>query len=132
MILKKLTLNQIINMHESLTQNTGGSAGIRDRGLLESALSAPFATFGGVYLYPTIQAQAARLAYGIVSNHPFIDGNKRIGVLTLLTFLKENGILLDCTNEDLIKLGLSLADGTYDENDVLEFILKHEICTQTQ
>jgi len=126
MMTKKLTINQVIDMQDSLIQHTGGSAGLRDTGLLESALAAPFASFGGVYLYPTIQEQAARLAYGIVSNHPFVDGNKRIGVLALLTFLKENGIILDCTNADLIKLGLSLADGTYGAQDVLEFIIKHE------
>ena len=127
MILKKLTVNQIINMQDSLIKNTGGLPGIRDIGLLESALAAPFASFGGAELYPTVQEQAARLAYGITNNHAFVDGNKRIGVLALLTFLAQNGILLDCSNKDLIKLGLSVADGTYNENNILEFIMKHEI-----
>ena len=123
----KLAINQIIEMHDSLIKATGGISGVRDMNLLESALAAPFASFGGVYKYKTIKEQAARLAYGIIKNHSFIDGNKRIGVLAMLTFLKENGVLLDCTNADVIKLGLSAADGSYDENDILEFIIKHEI-----
>ena len=127
MTVKKLTIKQIIKMQDSLIKNTGGLSGLKDMGLLESALAAPFASFGGVYFYPTIKEQAARLAYGIANNHAFVDGNKRIGMLVLLIFLKENGILLDCSNEDLIKLGLSVADGTYNVNNTLEFIIEHEI-----
>ena len=121
-----IKIEAVIRAHELLVEKSGGSHGLRDKGLLESALAAPFATFGGVYLYPTVHEQAARLAYGIVNNHPFIDGNKRIGVLVMLAFLEEKGITLVYSDEDLIELGLSLADGTYDENDVLEFIFKHE------
>jgi death-on-curing protein len=119
-------IDDIIYAHKMLIEKTGGASGLRNRGLLESALAAPFASFGGIEFYSTIQEKAAKLAYAIINNHPFVDGNKRIGVLTMVIFLEAKGIMLDYSDEDLIKLGLSLADGTYDENDVLEFILKHE------
>ena len=121
-----ININDVIYAHEMLIANTGGSDGVRDMGLLESALAAPFASYGGVEFYPTIQEKAARLAYGIVKNHPFVDGNKRIGVLVMYTFLEAEEIMLNCSDADLIKLGLSLADGSYNEADVLEFIKTHE------
>ena len=77
--------------------------------------------------YPTIKEQAARLAYGIIKNHPFVDGNKRIGIMVMLVFLEANKVMLNCSDGDLVKLGLSVADGTFNENDILEFIIKHEI-----
>ena len=75
----KLTKEQILLLHTQLIEITGGSDGIRDIGLLESALESPFQSYGGVELYPSIQAKAARLCYGMVKNHAMIDGNKRIG-----------------------------------------------------
>ena len=123
---KKLNLNHIIKLHEKLIKHTGGISGIRDIRLLDSALESPFAFFDGRWLYPTIQKKAARLTYGIIKNHAFADGNKRIGILAMVEFLKLNGYILNCPHDDLIKLGLSVADGTFDEKDILEFIIKHE------
>ena len=122
-----INIDDIIFAHGLLIENTGGSMGLRDIGLLESAVAAPFASYGGVDFYPTIQEKAARLAYGIIKNHPFIDGNKRIGVLVMIAFLESCDIMLECADSDLVKLGLSVADGTFDDNDILEFIIKHEI-----
>ncbi|MCL2772595.1 MAG: type II toxin-antitoxin system death-on-curing family toxin [Oscillospiraceae bacterium] len=127
MIVKILRINKIIDLHESLIRETGGISGFMNMNLLESALAAPFASFEGVYFYKTVKEQAARLAYGIIKNHPFIDGNKRIGILAMLTFLKENGIILNCSDDDLVRLGLSIAGGTFDVKDILEFIINHEI-----
>ena len=127
MIVQKLRIDKVIDLHESLIKESGGSTGLRDINLLESALAAPFASFDGVYLYKTIEEQTARLVYGIIKNHSFIDENKRIGILAMLTFLKENGVLLDCSDEELVKLGLSVADGTSNEKDIMEFIISHEI-----
>lgn len=73
-----LSKEQILMLHSQLIEATGGSDGIRDEGMLESAISNPFQTFGGKELYPSIQAKAAQLCYGLVKNHPMIDGNKRI------------------------------------------------------
>ena len=77
--MKTLSKEQVLRLHNALLETFGGTAGVRDDGLLESALNAPFATFGGQYLYPSVQAKAAQLGFGLVCNHPFVDGNKRIG-----------------------------------------------------
>lgn len=108
----KLTKEQVVSIHSSLIKASGGTDGVRDEGLLESALESPFQTFDGHDLYPSIIQKAARIGYSLVSNHPFIDGNKRIGIHIMLVFLAINGIEISCTQEDLIKIGLSLADDT--------------------
>ena len=115
--MKKLKLDQIIKLHEMLLKETGGIPGLRDVSLLESAINSPFQTFDKVSLSPTLERKAARLGYGIVKNHPFLDGNKRTGLLAMLTFLEINGIKLDYTDEELIKIGLALADGTFSNMD---------------
>lgn len=123
--MKRLIKAQVINMHSILIQETGGSDGIRDEGLLDSALNAPFQTFDGEDLYKTIQVKAAKLGFFIVKNHPFIDGNKRIGILTMLVFLEINGIIITCTDDELIELGLGLADNSIDDKDLLNWIIDH-------
>jgi len=123
--MKKLTKQHIIILHEILLKYSGGAEGIRDVSLLESALEAPFISFGGVTNYPTLQSKAARLAFGLVKNHPFVDGNKRVGVLAMISFLELNGIKLTCTDDELIKIGLGLADGSMDEKILLDFIVEH-------
>jgi len=122
-----IDIADIIYAHELLIKRTGGITGIRDMSLLESAVAAPFYSYGEFSPYPTIQAKAARLAYGIIKNHPFVDGNKRIGIMVMITFLEAHGIMLDCSDDDLVKLGLSIADSKFDDKDILEFIIKHEI-----
>ena len=89
-----LTKEQIISMHELLIERTGGLNGVKDYGLLESAINNPFQTFMGKELYPTIQRKAANLCYSLINNHAFNDGNKRIGILAMLTFLELNGMQL--------------------------------------
>lgn len=123
--MKRLSKEQVIKIHNMLISQTGGSDGIRDEGLLESALNAPFETFDGEYIYRTIKAKAAKLVYFLVKNHPFIDGNKRIGILVMITFLEINGVEVTCTDEELITLGLNLADGTIDDEDLLNWIIDH-------
>ena len=93
----KLTKEQILLLHTQLIEITGGSDGIRDIALLESALESPFQSYGGVELYPSIQAKAARLCYGLVKNHTMIDGNKRIGCHAMLVFLALNGYEIEYT-----------------------------------
>jgi len=123
--MRKLTAGQLVVLHEILVKYSGGSGGVRDTHLLESALEAPFITFGGVSNYPTPQSKAARLAFGLIKNHPFVDGNKRIGILAMISFLELNGIKLICTDDELIKIGLGLADGSIDEKTLLDFIIGH-------
>jgi len=123
--MKKLTKQQIIILHELLVKHSGGAEGIRDIGLLESAIETPFSSFDGISNFPTPQSKAARLAYGLVKNHPFVDGNKRIGVLAMISFLELNGINLVCTDDELVKIGVGLANGSVDEKTLLNFIIEH-------
>ena len=91
----KLSREQIVLLHEHLIAETGGTTGIRDEGLLDAAMQAPFLSFDQNELFPSIQLNAARLCYGLIMNHPFIDGNKRIGTHVKLVFLGLNGIELE-------------------------------------
>ena len=101
-------------LHAQLLAATGGAGGVRDENLLESALEAPLSGYGDQEFYPTIQAKAARLAFGLVNNHLFVDGNKRVGVLAMLVTLRGNGVAVEATDVDLVELGLALADGNMD------------------
>jgi death-on-curing protein len=123
--MKRLSKNQVVKMHSLLIKETGGGKGLRDEGLLDSALNAPFQTFAGEDVYKTVQAKAAKLAYFLVKNHPFVDGNKRIGVLAMLVFLEINGIEITCTDEEVVKIGFGLAEGTIDDKDLLHWIIDH-------
>ena len=120
-----LTKEQIISMHELLIERTGGLNGVKDYGLLESAINNPFQTFMGKELYPTIQRKAANLCYSLINNHAFNDGNKRIGILAMLTFLELNGIVIDCSNDELVSLGLNIASGKFTQKDILNWIVMY-------
>ena len=121
----RLTKKQVISMHQAMISATGGSDGIRDEGLLESALEAPFQTFGSADIYPTLLQKAARLGFSLVSNHPFVDGNKRIGVHAMLVFLELNGVEIDCTQDELVEIGLSLASGKMSAEMLFEWLGNH-------
>ena len=123
--MKKLKIEQVLKLHEMLLKETGGISGLRDISLLESAVNSPFQTFDKMSLYPTLERKAARLGYGIVKNHPFLDGNKRIGLLAMITFLEINGIELESTDDELIKIGFGLADGSFSEKQLLTWISLH-------
>ena len=123
----RFSKEKILLLHRIMAQATGGSIGVRDEGLLESALEAAFSAFGGVEFYPTKEEKAARLGFNLISNHAFVDGNKRIGMYVMLTFLEVNGIHMDCTNEDVANVGLSVASGNMDYEQLLEWVLEHRI-----
>ena len=112
-------------LHQMIAEETGGAVGIRDEGLLESAIEGIFQTFDGRELYPTKEEKGARLGYMLISNHAFLDGNKRIGMHVMLTFLEVNGIRIDCTDDDIIEVGLGVASGKMDYGDLLQWVLKH-------
>lgn len=124
--MKTLSKNQVTALHSALIREFGGIDGIRDEGLLESALAAPFQTFGGEPVYPSLQAKAAQLGFGLIRNHPFVDGNKRIGAHTMLVFLAVNGIELRYEQQELIDIVLSVAAGQFDRQGLLQWILDHE------
>ena len=122
--MKRLSAEQIKRIHRLMIAETGGLDGVRDEGLLESAVNAPFQSFDSEPLYRTIEAKAARLGYSLVNNHPFIDGNKRTGMMAMFLFLEVNGIPKDCTDEEIIRVGLALADGSMDDKALLDWILE--------
>lgn len=123
----KFSKEKVLLLHQLIAQETGGSIGIRDEGLLESALEAAFSTFGGQELYPSKEEKGARIGFSLISNHAFVDGNKRIGVCVMLTFLEVNGIRLDCTNEEVVHVGLSVADGSMGYDELLSWVREHRI-----
>lgn len=124
--MKRLTKKQILYLHEELMQQTGGTAGMRDDALLEAALAAPFQSYGGQFVYPTLVGQAARLGYGLTRNHPFVDGNKRIGVHAMLVFLALNGVELEYTQKELSDLFLGVAAGTISCDMLTQWIIEHQ------
>lgn len=123
----KFSKEKVLLLHKLIAEETGGSIGLRDEGLLESALEAAFSTFGGVELYPTKEEKGARLGYTLISNHAFVDGNKRIGMYVMLTFLEVNGIHMDCTNEDVATVGLAVAAGEMGYDSLLKWVREHRV-----
>jgi len=120
-----LTVDEIITIHEKLTAATGGSPGLRDRSLLESAVLGCYQSFGDTDLYPTIEEKAARMAYVLCRNHSFVDGNKRIAVTSMLVLLRLNGIVLNYTQQELVSLGLGIADGSLDYEYIFGWVNTH-------
>lgn len=123
--MKVLSKRQILMLHSMLVAQSGGMDGLRDEGLLESAISTPLQTFGGQELYPTVLEKAARLGYGLIHNHPFMDGNKRIGTHAMLVFLDINNITLSYEDDDLIAAILRVASGEMDDSELLEWLKVH-------
>lgn len=107
----KFSKEKILLFHQVMAEATGGDVGVRDDALLESAIENIYATFDGIELYPSKEEKAARLGYSLISNHAFVDGNKRIGMYIMISFLELNGIKIDANNDDVVNLGLSVASG---------------------
>ncbi|MGP1564861.1 MAG: type II toxin-antitoxin system death-on-curing family toxin [Treponema sp.] len=116
---------QILQIHSSLITKTGGIDGIREYNLLDSSLKSIFQTFDGKELYPSILDKAAQLCYALIENHPFLDGNKRIGVHLTLIFLKINGIDLNYSQEELIDFVLKIASGKIKKDEIKEWFVNH-------
>lgn len=123
--MKRLSKAQILQMHNLLIAETGGTGGLRDEGLLDSAVNAPFQTFLGNDLYPTIYQKGVRLCYGLIKNHPFIDGNKRIAAMCFLMFFRMNNIWFRYDCDDLCDLILKIAADRADDSDLLKWVYAH-------
>ena len=121
----KFSKEKVLLLHKLIAAETGGSVGVRDEGLLESALEGAFASFDGQDLYPSKEEKGARLGYTLISNHAFVDGNKRIGMYIMLTFLEVNGIRLECTNDEIVEVGLSVASGQMRYEELREWVFAH-------
>ncbi|QUH21995.1 type II toxin-antitoxin system death-on-curing family toxin [Alkaliphilus sp. B6464] len=120
--MRVLNIQNIILFHEKIIKETGGSTGIRDRGLIESALDRAFATYDGVDLYPSVVEKISVIAHSLISNLGFIDGNKRIGVAAMIMLLKINNITIYYSQQELIDLGIGAAEGSMNEKDILNWI----------
>ena len=121
-----LSKEQVLGLHTSLIEATGGCDGIRNEGMLDSALNNPFQSFDGKELYPSIQAKAAQLCFGIVKNHAMIDGNKRLGAHVMLVFLALNGYELSYSQKELSDMILELASGQINAENILQWIIEHQ------
>ncbi len=120
-----LNRDQIIKLHEAIYERYGGDVGVLNDGMLDSALQAPFQTFGGEELIPDTKEKIVRLAFGLIKNHAFRDGNKRIGALVLLTLLELNGYKVKTTNAEFADIIMGVAASEKDEKDLLEWVEVH-------
>ena len=123
----KISVEMAKLLHQLIAEETGGSEGLRDEGMLESALESAFQTFDGKELYPSKEEKAARIGYSLISNHSFVDGNKRIGMHIMMTFLELNGIKLDCNDDEIVEAGLGVASGKMDYDSLYEWIMMHSV-----
>ena len=123
----KFSREKVLLLHQLLIQETGGADHIRDFALLDSALEGAFVTFGGEELYPLKEEKGAQLGFSLISNHAFVDGNKRIGMYVMLTFLEVNGIHMDCSNEDVVAAGLGVASGKMKYEELLHWVREHRL-----
>lgn len=123
----KFSKEKILLLHQVMAEATGGDVGVRDEALLESAIENIFATFDGKELYPSKEEKAARLGFSLISNHAFVDGNKRIGMYIMFSFLELNGIKIEATNGEVAELGLAVASGSAGYDDILSWIKSHRI-----
>ena len=122
----KFSKEKILLLHQIIAEATGGSIGVRDEGLLESALETAYASFDGKEFYPTKEEKGARRGYALIANHAFVDGNKRIGIYVMLSFLEMNGIRIRCTDEELVYIGLSVADGSMSYEALYQWVMEHK------
>jgi len=123
-----LNVSEVIALHGKLITATGGSPGLRDFGLLESAVLGCYQSFDNNDLYPTVKEKSARMAYAVCKNHPFVDGNKRVAVTSMLVMLRLNNVELSYTQSELIALGLAVADDNFKYEEILMWINEHLKC----
>lgn len=123
--MRYLTLNETLDLHHHILEQSGGLAGIRDFGALESALAQPRMTFGGLELYPTLADKAAAFAYSLINNHPFVDGNKRVGHAAMEIFLILNGYEIEASTDEQERVILSVASGSINREELKDWLNLH-------
>lgn len=121
----RFSKEKVLLLHKILAEATGGMSGVRDEAMLDSALESAYAGFGDKEFYPTKEEKGARLGHALISNHAFVDGNKRIGIYVMLSFLEMNGVPVQCSDEELVRIGLSVADGSMEYDELLQWVLDH-------
>jgi len=124
--MKWIPLDNIITLHKKMIRATGGLSGIRDINLLQSAIFNAQATFDGIDLYPNLESKCAAVCYGVINNHPFVDGNKRMGIYLLLILLEYNDYIIEYSEDELVELGFGIAKDTISRDDIVLWIKKHD------
>ena len=122
----RFSKEKVLLLHQLIAEETGGSIGVRDEGLLEAALESAYSGFGETEFYPTKEEKGAKIGFELISNHAFVDGNKRIGMHVMLTFLEVNGIPLNYSAEDIVEAGLGVADGSMSYEQLLSWVMAHK------
>jgi death-on-curing protein len=125
MKIRFLGLDEVLAIHRDQIERYGGREGVRDLGLLESAVAAPEASFDGAYLHGTLPEMAAAYLYHLAQNHPFADGNKRVGAASMFLFLYMNELELDCTEDELVQLTLGVASSKVTKAEIAVFLGAH-------
>jgi death on curing protein len=118
-----ITLDQVMELHRQIIQQSGGGTGVRDQGALESAIAQPRMTFGGEELYATVVEKAAALGFSLIMNHPFVDGNKRVGHAAIEVFLVINGLEIIAPVDEQETIILSLANGSIDRQTFTDWLI---------
>ena len=121
----RFSREKVLLLHQLIARETGGEVGLRDQALLDAALAAAFAGMSDREFYPSKEEKAAKLGFDLISNHAFLDGNKRIGMYVMLTFLEANGVTLEATDEDVTEAGLGVASGAWTYEDLLSWVRGH-------
>jgi death-on-curing protein len=125
-----LTLDEVLEIHSEMIDSFGGQGGVRDLGLLESAIAQPSSGFGGQYLYEDLPQMAAAYLFGIAKNHAFVDGNKRTGAAAAIVFLKMNDAAFSCSNDQLAAMTDDIAAGRKTREDLVEFFRRYAETTE--
>ncbi|WPX08174.1 type II toxin-antitoxin system death-on-curing family toxin [Anaerocellum danielii] len=123
--MRTIPYEKVLDIYKRLVIESGGSYGIRDEGLLRASLESAFQTFDGVELYPTVFDKIAAVCYNIIKNHPLIDGNKRLGITLMAVLCDINDMQLECSDEELVELGVGIAEGKYDREQVKSWTIEH-------
>lgn len=121
----KFSREKVLLLHQLIAEETGGEVGLRDQALLDAALAAAFSGLADREFYPSKEEKAARLGFDLISNHAFLDGNKRIGMYVMMTFLEANGLTVTATDDDVVEAGLSVAAGKMKYEGLLDWVRRH-------
>ncbi|MFZ1936858.1 MAG: type II toxin-antitoxin system death-on-curing family toxin [Thermoguttaceae bacterium] len=125
--MRYLTLDEVLELHQAIIEQSGGSSGIRDLGALQSAVAQPRMTFAGADLYPTIEEKGAALGFSLIGNHPFVDGNKRVGHAAMETFFVLNGREIKANQDEAEQFILGVAAGEISRNDLVGWLRSHVV-----
>ena len=125
--MRYLTLSEVLELHRRILETSGGMGGLRDLGMLESAIAQPRMTFGGLDLYPDLATKAGALCFSLITNHPFVDGNKRVGHAAMETFLLLSGVEIEAPVDEQERIILAVASGALSREGLAAWLQEHMV-----